>query len=67
VLGIVAKGTHTYEKFVRPGELIAWGQAAALTEQDVSGLRYLPFIGYAALCKSRAMNYMVHFKKKGFI
>lgn len=67
VLGIVAKGTHTFEKFVRPGELVAWGQAAALAVQDVSGLRYLPFIGYAALCKSTVMNYMAHFKKEDCI
>ncbi len=63
VLGIVRRGTHVYAKFVRPRELIQWGAAAGLTLQNISGMRYLPFIGYAALCKSKAMNYMVHFKK----
>ncbi len=62
-LGIVRRGTHAYAKFVRPRELIQWGAAAGLTLQNVSGMRYLPFIGHAALCKSKAMNYMVHFKK----
>lgn len=60
VLGIVARGTHTYDKFVQPRQLVHWGKEAALTVQNVSGLRYLPFIGYAALCKSTAMNYLVH-------
>jgi 2-polyprenyl-6-hydroxyphenyl methylase / 3-demethylubiquinone-9 3-methyltransferase len=64
VLGIVPKGTHTYEKFVRPRELIRWGRQAGLEIRDLSGLRYLPFVGHAALCRSRVMNYMVHFYKK---
>lgn len=63
VLGIVPRGTHTYGRFVKPQELVRWGEAAGLTAQNVSGLRYLPFVGYAALCRSRAMNYLVHFRK----
>lgn len=62
LLGIVGKGTHTYEKFVRPQELTLWGRRAGLALKDLSGLRYLPFIGYAALCKSTAMNYLMHFR-----
>jgi 2-polyprenyl-6-hydroxyphenyl methylase / 3-demethylubiquinone-9 3-methyltransferase len=63
VLGIVAKGTHTYGKFVRPREMARWGRAAGLEVRDLSGLRYLPFMGHAALCKNTAMNYMMHFCK----
>ncbi|GAB6907438.1 Ubiquinone biosynthesis O-methyltransferase [Desulfosarcina cetonica] len=63
VLGIVRKGTHTYEKLVKPEELRKWGAAAGLTTVDLSGLRYLPFGGYAALCRSTAMNYMMHLRR----
>jgi 2-polyprenyl-6-hydroxyphenyl methylase/3-demethylubiquinone-9 3-methyltransferase len=63
MLGIVSKGTHTYARFVRPEEMKLWGQAAGLRCEDVSGLRYLPFGGYTALCKSTAMNYLMHFVK----
>ena len=65
VLGIVPKHTHTYGKFVQPEELAQWGEEVAMTSADVSGVRFLPFVGYAALCKSTAMNYLVHFKVKG--
>ena len=65
VLGIVPKYTHTYEKFVRPEELIRWAEKAGMTLGHLSGVRYLPFIGYAALCKSTVMNYLVHFKRRG--
>lgn len=62
VLGIVHKGTHVYYRFVKPRELIQWGRKAGLTLHNLTGLRYLPFVGYAALCNSTAMNYMIHFK-----
>lgn len=65
VLGIVPKGTHAYDKFVRPCELVRWGGQAGVTVQDVSGLRYFPFIEYAALTKSTVMNYLVHLRRFG--
>jgi 2-polyprenyl-6-hydroxyphenyl methylase/3-demethylubiquinone-9 3-methyltransferase len=64
VLGLVRKGTHTYHKFVQPKELARWGKQAGLEVRHLSGLRYLPFIRYAALCKSTAMNYLMHFRKQ---
>ena len=63
VLGIVRKGTHEYHKFVRPHELARWARQAGLEQDDLSGLRYLPWVGYASLCRSTTMNYMMHFHK----
>lgn len=60
---LVAKGTHRYEKFVRPDELMAWGRHAGMTLVDLSGLRYIPYLGKTALCLDVRMNYLVHFKK----
>ena len=65
VFGIVRKGTHTYRKFVRPGELAAWGQAAGLHLSGTSGLRYIPFGGYCSLSRDTSMNYLMHFTRKG--
>lgn len=64
VAGIVRKGTHAYKKLVKPEELQQWGANAGLRLIHLSGLRYLPFIGYAALCQSTQMNYLMHFKRK---
>ena len=61
--GIMARGTHTYAKFVQPEELCRWSRQAGLDHQNLSGVRYLPFVGYVALCKSTAMNYLMHFRK----
>jgi 2-polyprenyl-6-hydroxyphenyl methylase / 3-demethylubiquinone-9 3-methyltransferase len=65
VLGIVPKGTHTYGKFVRPRELAGWAGQAGLQVRNLSGLRYFPFNGHASLCRSTAMNYLMHFCKIG--
>ena len=62
VFGIVRRGTHAYGKFVRPRELARWGEAAGLTMMDFSGLRYIPFVGHARLCRDVRMNYLMHFK-----
>ena len=63
VMGIVRRGTHDYRKLVKPEELIQWGADAGLNLENLSGLRYIPFGGYAALCHSTAMNYLMHFRK----
>ncbi len=64
VLGIVRKGTHDYRKLVTPEELIQWGADAGLCLENLSGLRYMPFGGHAVLCRSTAMNYLMHFRKE---
>ena len=64
VMGIVRKGTHEYNKLIRPGELKGWGTAAGLRLVNRSGLRYIPIGGYAALCRNTGMNYLMHFRKE---
>jgi 2-polyprenyl-6-hydroxyphenyl methylase/3-demethylubiquinone-9 3-methyltransferase len=63
LLGIVPKGTHHYKKLVRPAELEKWGRPAGLAPLDVTGVRYIPFVGHARLCGGVKMNYMMHLKK----
>lgn len=63
LFGIVRRGTHTYARFVKPRELALWAEAAGLTVMDLSGLRYIPFIGRARLCRDVRMNYLMHFRK----
>jgi len=66
VMGIVRKGTHEYKKLVSPEELRRWGVESGLKVEDLSGLRYIPFGGYAALCRSTGMNYLMHFRKESY-
>lgn len=63
ILGIMRKGTHHYQRLVKPSEMVRWGRAAGLSRQHLCGLRYLPLLGYTSLCKSTRMNYLMHFIK----
>jgi 2-polyprenyl-6-hydroxyphenyl methylase / 3-demethylubiquinone-9 3-methyltransferase len=63
LLGIVRKGTHRYDRFVQPEELYKRGRHAGLIMVDVSGLRYIPFIGRTTLSTDVRMNYLMHFTK----
>ncbi len=63
VLRLLPRGTHTYDKFIRPSELANWGKAAGLETQDVAGLDYDPFARTARLTGDARVNYLVHFRK----
>jgi 2-polyprenyl-6-hydroxyphenyl methylase / 3-demethylubiquinone-9 3-methyltransferase len=64
LLGIVPRGTHRYDRLVRPKELERWGTAAGLRLAHLTGLSYLPIIRRSRLTANTRMNYMMHFTKK---
>jgi 2-polyprenyl-6-hydroxyphenyl methylase / 3-demethylubiquinone-9 3-methyltransferase len=63
VLRLLPTGTHTYEKFIRPSELAAWGRAAGLALEDVSGLDYDPFGRSARLTGDARVNYLMQLRR----
>ena len=65
LLKVVRRGTHTYDKFLRPDEVVFWAESAGLTVSDLSGFSYNPFTGKARLSGSTKMNYLMHLKKGG--
>lgn len=62
LLGLVPRGTHEFERLIRPSELAAWGRQAGLTLRDVSGLQYDPVAGIASLDRDPRVNYLAHFE-----
>lgn len=63
VLGLLERGTHTYEKFIRPSELARWARAANLGVVDIAGLAYDPLREVAAQSKDVGVNYMMHLRR----
>jgi 2-polyprenyl-6-hydroxyphenyl methylase/3-demethylubiquinone-9 3-methyltransferase len=61
VMRMLPKGTHDYERFIRPSELRRWGINSGLTFSHISGLRYAPFNGTFSLSKNVDVNYLIHF------
>lgn len=60
VMGLLPRGTHSYEKFIRPAELAAWIRAAGLSTDAFRGLGYNPLTGGAGLVPRPDVNYIVH-------
>jgi 2-polyprenyl-6-hydroxyphenyl methylase/3-demethylubiquinone-9 3-methyltransferase len=65
VLRLLPAGTHTYERFIRPSELAAWGRQAGLVTVDVAGLEYDPFGRSARLSSDARVNYLMHLRRPG--
>ena len=63
LLKIVRRGTHAYQNFIQPAELIRWASASGLNVLDLSGFFYNPFSGHSRLTSFTKMNYLMHLKK----
>ena len=63
ILNLLPKGTHDYEKFIKPSELAKWIREAGLNSEETIGLSYNPITDNYWLGKDIQVNYMVHAKK----
>ena len=65
VLNLLPKGTHEYEKFIRPSELGDWARSARLDLRDSIGLHYNPVTRQYWLAPGLDVNYLMHFHRPG--
>ena len=65
ILRLVPRGTHEYERLIRPSELAQWGRAAGLELRDISGLAFDPLTARASLSRDTSVNYLAHFEREG--
>ena len=63
VLRLLPRGTHEYEKFIRPSELDAWSRLAGLELKSSIGMHYNPVTGEYSLGPNVDVNYLMHFKR----
>jgi 2-polyprenyl-6-hydroxyphenyl methylase/3-demethylubiquinone-9 3-methyltransferase len=63
VLRLLERGTHTYERFIRPSELSRWARHADLDVLDIAGLEYDPFREIAKQSTNVDVNYMMHLRR----
>lgn len=57
VLRWLPRGTHSFEKFVKPSELAARCRAAGLSIEDLTGLVYSPLAGWSLSKSDLDVNY----------
>jgi 2-polyprenyl-6-hydroxyphenyl methylase/3-demethylubiquinone-9 3-methyltransferase len=60
VAQLLPRGTHRYDRFIRPSELGAWIREAGLQLRDISGLHYNPVTRSVRLGGDVQVNYLAH-------
>lgn len=59
ILNLLPKGTHEFDKFIKPSELSRWIRNSGLKQEEIIGLSYNPLTNHYWLGKDIQVNYMV--------
>lgn len=62
---VIPKGTHQYDRFIKPSELCQWLRASAMQVADISGIHYNPLGRTAHTGGHVKVNYLIHAAKSG--
>lgn len=60
VLNMLPKGTHEYEKFIKPSELSSWARLSGLSIKALKGMSYNPISKRYWLGSDVSVNYIAH-------
>ena len=63
VLNLLPKGTHHYEKFIRPSEIDAWARRCGLSVASMIGMTYNPLTKKYKLEDDVSVNFIAHYLK----
>lgn len=58
LLNWLPRGTHQFDRFIRPSELAAALRACGITVRDISGICYHPMDRTFSLCQDPSVNYL---------
>ncbi len=59
VLGLVPRGTHRYDRLIRPEELASWCRQAGLVVRQIVGMRYNPISRGVHIGSAPRVNYFL--------
>jgi 2-polyprenyl-6-hydroxyphenyl methylase/3-demethylubiquinone-9 3-methyltransferase len=63
VLNLIPRGTHEYERLIRPSQLGRWGRAAGLSLRELAGIEFNPLTSTCRLSTDTSVNYLAHFER----
>jgi 2-polyprenyl-6-hydroxyphenyl methylase/3-demethylubiquinone-9 3-methyltransferase len=63
ILNLLPKGTHEYQKFIKPSELAQYARQSKLDFSEIIGLVYNPLTKVYRLARDTDVNYMVACRK----
>jgi len=65
VLNLIPRGTHEYERLIRPSQLGRWARGAGLSLRELAGLEYNPLSSTCKLTHDPSVNYLAHLERAG--
>ena len=57
---IIPKGTHQYDRFIKPSELCKWLRASGMQVEEITGIHYNPLERTARTGGHVNVNYLIH-------
>jgi 2-polyprenyl-6-hydroxyphenyl methylase / 3-demethylubiquinone-9 3-methyltransferase len=63
LLGLIPRGTHEYERLIRPSQLDRWARAAGLSLRELAGLEFNPLTSDCHLSQDPSVNYLAHLER----
>ncbi|MCV2518688.1 MAG: bifunctional 2-polyprenyl-6-hydroxyphenol methylase/3-demethylubiquinol 3-O-methyltransferase UbiG [Candidatus Lightella neohaematopini] len=60
ILSFIPKGTHNFNKLIKPSELLSWIDKTTLYEKGIIGIKYNPLTRNFYLSKNINVNYIVY-------
>jgi 2-polyprenyl-6-hydroxyphenyl methylase / 3-demethylubiquinone-9 3-methyltransferase len=63
VLKLLPRGTHEYERLIRPSELARWARSAGLAPRAIAGIELNPYTETCRLTSDPSVNYLVHLER----
>jgi 2-polyprenyl-6-hydroxyphenyl methylase / 3-demethylubiquinone-9 3-methyltransferase len=63
VLKLLPRGTHEYERLIRPSELARWARDAGLAPRAIAGIELNPYTERCRLSSDPSVNYLVHLER----
>ena len=63
VMKLIPRGTHEYDRLIRPAELARWARAAGLSLRELAGIELNPFTEHCSLSRDIAVNYLAHLER----
>ncbi len=61
---LVPRGTHEYDRLLRPSEIARFARDAGLDVVDIAGLQYDPLREQCSLDSDPSVNYLMHLKRR---
>ncbi len=65
ILKLLPRGTHDYDKLIKPSELSHWLRESGFDVRDITGMTYNPLTGVYKLSRDTDVNYLVHARLGG--